>query len=64
MDTSLILKIAGIGILVSVTNTILSKTGRDEQSTYCTVAGIIIVLIMLTGEISKLLNLVKGTFGL
>lgn len=64
MDVSLILKIAGIGILVSVTNNILSKTGRDEQSTYCTIAGIIIVLAVLLGEIDRLLTLVKGTFGL
>lgn len=64
MDAGLILKIAGIGILVTVTNSILSKSGRDEQSTFCTIAGIIIVLIMLVGEIGKLLNLVTGTFGL
>ena len=64
MDVGLILKIAGIGILVTVTNNILSKTGRDEQSTYCTIAGIIIVFVMLIGEIDRLLTLVKGTFGL
>ncbi len=64
MDVGLIFKIAGIGILVSVTNSILSKSGRDEQSTYCTIAGIIIVLIMLVGEIDRLLTLVRGTFGI
>lgn len=64
MDVGLILKIAGIGILVTVTNSILSKSGRDEQSTFCTIAGIVIVLVMLIGEIGKLLNLVTGTFGL
>ena len=62
MDAGLILKIAGIGILVTVTNNILSKSGRDEQSTFCTIAGVIIVLIMLLGEIDKLFNLVKNTF--
>ena len=64
MDVSIILKIAGVGILVSVTNSILSNSGRDEQSIYCTVAGIIIVLVMLVGEIDRLLTLVRGTFGL
>lgn len=64
MDVGIILKIAGIGILVSVTNSILSKSGRDEQSTYCTIAGIIIVLVMLIGEIDTLFSLVKNTFGL
>ena len=64
MDVSIILKIAGIGLLVSVTNNILSKSGRDEQSTFCTIAGIIIVLIMLVGEIDSLFTLVRGTFGI
>lgn len=64
MDVSIILKIAGIGILVSVTNNILSKSGRDEQSTFCTIAGIIIVLFMLINEIDTLFTIVRGTFGL
>lgn len=64
MDVSIILKIAGVGILVTVTNTILTKSGRDEQSVFCTVAGIIIVLLMLVGEIEKLFTLVRITFGL
>ena len=64
MDVSIILKIAGIGLLISVTNNILSKSGRDEYSTFCTIAGIIIVLLMLVGEIDTLFSLVRGTFGL
>ena len=64
MDVSIILKIAGIGILVTVTNNILSKSGRDEQSIFCTLAGIIIVLLMLIGEIDRLFKLVQSTFGL
>ncbi len=64
MDVSIILKIAGVGLLVTVANSILSKTGRDEQSVYCTLAGMIIVLIMLIGEINGLFSLIKGTFGL
>ena len=64
MDVTIILKIAGIGVLVTVTNSILSKTGRDEQSTFCTIAGMIIVLIMLIGEIDGLIELVRGTFGI
>ena len=64
MDVGLILKIAGVGILVSVTGNILSKSGRDDYSAYCSVAGIIIVLIMLIGEISDLFKLVLTSFGL
>lgn len=63
MDVGIILKIAGVGILVTVTNIILTKSGRDEQSTFCTIAGVIIVLLILVGEIDKLLNLVRTTFG-
>lgn len=64
MDVGIILKIAGVGILVTVTNTILSKSGRDEQSIFCTIAGIIIVLLTLIGEISGLLDKITTTFGL
>ena len=64
MDVNLILKIAGIGVLVTVTNSILTKSGRDEYSTFCTIAGVIIVLLMLIGEIGSLFNLVTRTFGL
>lgn len=64
MDVGIILKIAGVGILVTVTNTILSKSGRDEQSIFCTIAGIIIVLLSLVSEISGLLNKITTTFGL
>ena len=64
MDVSLIMRIAGIGILVTVTNSILSKSGRDEQSLFVTIAGIIIVLLMLVGEIDKLFTGVRNIFGL
>lgn len=64
MKIDLILKIAGIGILVAVASQILSKTGRDEQATLVVVSGIIIVLLMLVGEIGGLFDSVKSIFGL
>ena len=64
MDVSLILRIAGVGILVTVANTILSKSGRDEQSVFVTVAGIIIVLLMLINEIDRLFSSVRSVFWL
>ena len=64
MDVSLILRIAGVGILVTVANTILSTSGRDEQSVFVTVAGIIIVLLMLINEIDRLFSSVRSVFGL
>lgn len=63
MDIALILKVAGVGILVSAASQILSKSGRDEQAMLVTVAGIIVVLLMLVGEIEKLFELVCTVFG-
>ena len=63
LDIGIILKVAGVGILVSAATQILSKSGRDEQSMLVTIAGIIVVLIMLVGEIEKLFELVCSIFG-
>lgn len=63
MDIGMILKVAGVGILVSAAAQILQKSGRDEQSTLVVIAGIIVVLIMLVGEIEKLFDLVISVFG-
>ncbi len=64
MDVSLVLKVAGMGILVSVAVQILSKNGRDEQATLVTIAGIIVVLLMLVGEMGTLFQTVRSVFGL
>ena len=64
MDVDLIFKIAAIGILVSVLNQVLSRSGRDEQATMTTLAGLVVVLMMIVQEISDLFNLVKSLFGL
>jgi stage III sporulation protein AC len=63
LDIGLILKVAGVGILVSAASQILTKYGRDEQSTLVIISGIIVVLIMLIGEIEKLFELVISVFG-
>lgn len=60
----LIFKIAAIGILVSVLNQVLSRSGRDEQATMTTLAGLVVVLMMVVQEISNLFDLVKDLFGL
>jgi stage III sporulation protein AC len=64
MDIGLILKVAGVGVLVAVTAQILSKSGKDEQAMLVTVAGVIVVMIMLVGEIGELINTVRSVFGL
>lgn len=64
MDVSLILKIAGVGLLCSVLCQVLKSSGKDDQSAYVTLAGIIIVLFMLVGQISGLIQTVRNTFGI
>ena len=64
MDVDLILRIAAIGILVSVLNQVLSRSGRDEQATMTTLAGLVVVLVMVVQEISSLFDLVKNLFDL
>ena len=60
----MIFKIAAIGILVSVLNQVLSRSGRDEQATMVTLAGLVVVLMMVVQEISALFTLVQDLFGL
>ena len=64
MGISLILKIAGIGLVVSVAVQILQKSGRDEQATFVTVAGIIVTLMMLISRIGELFDLIRSVFGM
>lgn len=63
MDVSMILRIAGVGVLVSVASAILNKSGRDEQAMLVTLAGIIVVMLMLVGEIGALFDAVESIFG-
>ena len=63
MDIDLIFKIAAIGIIVSILNQVLSRSGRDEQATMTTLAGLVVVLVMVAREISELFALVKQLFG-
>jgi stage III sporulation protein AC len=64
MDVDLIFKIAAVGILVSVLNMVLSRSGRDEQAMMTTLAGLIVVLMMVVQQISDLFDLVKELFHL
>ena len=54
MDVDLIFKIAAVGILVAVLNLLLSRSGRDEQALMTTIAGLVVVLIIIIQEISDL----------
>ena len=63
MDISLIIKVVGVGILVSVACQILSKSGRDEQSMLVTITGIVVVLLLLVEEIGGLFDMIRHVFG-
>ena len=64
MDVDLIFKLAAIGILVSVLNQVLIRSGRDEQATMVTLTGLVVVLMLVVQQISALFDLVKTLFGL
>ncbi len=62
MEIELIFKIAAVGIIVSILNQVLSRSGREEQATMTTLAGLVVVLMMLAQKISDLFELVKNLF--
>ena len=62
MDIDLIFKIAAIGIVVSILNQVLSRSGREEQATMTTLAGLVVVLMLVAQEIAELFDLVKTLF--
>jgi len=64
MDVELLMKVAGVGMIVTVVCQILSKSGRDEQSTLVSVTGIVVILLMLVEEIGRLFDALRGIFGL
>lgn len=63
MEVDLIFKIAAVGIMVAVLNLLLSRSGRDEQALMTTIAGLVVVLIVILKEISGLFDLIKSLFG-
>ena len=63
MNVDLIFKIAAVGILVAVINILLTRSGREEQALMTTIAGLVVVLVILVQQISDLFNLIKSLFG-
>lgn len=64
MDIALILKVGGVGFLVSVLYQVLSKSGREEQALLVSVSGMILVLLMLIGRMGELISSVRAVFGI
>lgn len=63
MDVDLIFKIAGMGIIVAVLSQLLKRAERDEQALMITIAGLVVVMLMLVNEIANLFDTVKSVFG-
>lgn len=63
MNVDLIFKIAGLGIIVAVLSQLLKRAERDDQALMITIAGLIVVMLMLVNEISKLFDTIKSVFG-
>lgn len=62
MEIDLIFKIAAIGIIVSILNQVLARSGREEQATMTTLAGLVVVLMMIAQKVADLFDLVKTLF--
>ena len=63
MEVDLIFQIAGIGIIVAVLNQLLTRSGREEQALMLTIAGLVIVMLMLIEKIASLFETIKSVFG-
>ncbi len=64
MDVDLIFKVAAIGIIVTVLNQVLVRSGREEQAMLTTLTGLVVVLLMVVNAIADLFSTVKSVFGL
>ncbi len=62
MNVDLIFQIAGVGIIVSVLNQLLTRAGREEQALLTTIAGLIVVLVIVAQEIGQLFDMIKQIF--
>ena len=62
MEIELIFKIAAVGIIVSILNQVLVRSGREEQATMTTLAGLVVVLMIVVKRIAELFDLVKALF--
>ena len=64
MDVDLILKVCGVAMIVTVVCHVMSKAGKDEQSTMVSLVGIVLILMLLADKLGELVNRLKEVFGL
>lgn len=63
MEITVLLKVIGVGLLVAAAHQILCKSGRDDLATWVSIAGIVLVLVILMGEVKELFDKIRQTFG-
>ena len=63
MDVDFIFKVAAIGIIVTVLHQVLVRSGREEQAMLVSIAGVIVVLLMIINQLSELISLIRRVFG-
>ena len=64
MDVDLIIKVAGVGMIITAVCQIMSKAGRDEHSTLLSIAGMVLVLILIAERVGQLIASLRQTFGI
>ena len=64
MDVTLILKIAGVGMIVAVSYQILQRTGREDQAMMLSLPGIVLVLLVIIGKVGELFSAIRNIFGI
>lgn len=64
MDIELVLRAAGIGMIITVVCQIMSKAGRDEQSTLVSLVGMVVLLLLLAERVGELVSTLRGVFGI
>lgn len=63
MQIDLIFKVAGVGVIVAVLNLLLTRSGREEQGMMTTLAGLIVVIMVIIKEIGNVFSVIRSTFG-
>ena len=64
MDIEIILKVAGVAMIITVLCQVMSKAGRDEQSTLVSLVGMVVILILLADKLGVLVSTLRGVFGI
>lgn len=64
MDVDLILKVAGVGMIITVVCHIMTRAGRDEQASMVSLVGVVLILLLIAERVAELINTIRGAFGI